>query len=158
MIFANDVLAVEKIYQSSAYMKVASRNYSDKRIDTLEKYLEKHNSPIAPYADELVLYADMYELDWRLVAAISGVESTFGKRIPQNSYNAYGWANGKYAFQSWEDSIEVVSRTLKEKYVNDGLITVNQISRRYAPPSNSWAWKVEYFMNDIQKYPLEFTI
>jgi len=93
-----------------------------------------------------------------MVAAISGVESTFGKRIPENSYNAYGWANGNYYFESWEDSIAIVSKTLREKYYDRGATTLNQIARRYAPPSSSWAWKVNYFMEKIDPVPLPFTI
>lgn len=143
---------------AAIYAHSPKSNSIDQRVFRLERYLVKHNSPLAIHADVLVFYADEYELDWRLVAAISGVESTFGKRIPQNSYNAYGWANGNYYFESWEDSIEQVSRVLKEKYVDKGLTSVNQIARRYAPPSNSWAWKVKYFMDEIDPIPLEFTI
>ena len=81
----------------------------DYRVVSLKNYLKKHNSPLTSSANYFVLYADKYNLDWRFVPAISGVESTFGKRIPINSYNAYGWANGAYYFESWEDSIVIVS-------------------------------------------------
>lgn len=124
----------------------------DERVVKLEAYFAKHNSPLKPHAYDFVYYADTYGLDWKLVPAISGVESTFGKRIPMNSYNAYGWANGKYAFTSWENSIEVVSRTLKEKYVNRGLDTVPKIARVYAPPSTTWSGNVQFFMNQIDAY------
>lgn len=130
----------------------------DYRIVILKKYLESHNSPLTDHASHFVTYADKYQLDWRMVAAISGVESTFGKRIPKNSYNAYGWANGNYYFESWEDSIEIVSKALRKKYYDRGAKTINQIARRYAPPSSSWAWKVEFFMNEIDPVPLPFTI
>src|SRR3990167_1538262 len=87
----------------------------DDRADRLEEYLNSHNSPLAPYADVFVAKADKYELDWRLVAAISGVESTFGKRLPTNSYNAYGWNGGNFYFKDWEDGIDTVSKTLRVK-------------------------------------------
>ena len=130
----------------------------DFRVLKLKVYLSGHNSPLAAYSDVFVKYADEYDLDWRLVAAISGVESTFGKRIPYKSYNAYGWANGKYAFESWEDSIEVVSKTLREKYIDDGLTTIGQIARRYAPPSSTWARNVKFFINKIDPLGLDFTL
>lgn len=131
---------------------------ADFREVTLRNFLNEHNSPLADYSDVFIKFADEYNLDWRLVPAITGVESTFGKQIPANSYNAYGWANGAYSFESWEDSIEIVSKALREKYINRGAESINEIARRYAPPSNSWAWKVRYFMNKIDPLPLTFTL
>ena len=61
----------------------------DYRDYTLRKFLEKNSSPLTPYSPDFIKLADYYGLDWRLVPAISGVESTFGKHIPGNSYNAY---------------------------------------------------------------------
>ena len=57
----------------------------------------------------------MNGLDYRLVPAISGVESTFGKHIPDNSYNAYGWANGNYSLNPGKILLVVVSETLKKR-------------------------------------------
>lgn len=142
--------------ESATPKKVTVLSVNDYRVIKLRKYLESHNSPLSPYASEIVFWADYYQLDWRLVPAISGVESTFGKRIPRNSYNAYGWANGNYSFESWSQSVEVVSETLRTKYKDDGLVTLRQISRRYAPPSSTWTWKVNYFMNDIDTASVKF--
>lgn len=131
---------------------------ADYRVVALESFLEKYDSPLAPYSAYFIETADKYGLDWRLVPAITGVESTFGKRIPYNSYNAYGWANGAYSFNSWDESIDVVSKTLREKYIDRGATTVYQISRKYAPPSSTWAGKVKYFMRKIDPLPLTFTL
>ena len=134
-------------------------NYQlDPRVIRLGKYLDSHKSPLASHADSFVEYADKYNLDWRLVPAISGVESTFGKRIPFNSYNAYGWANGDYRFTSWEDSIGHVSKSLREKYYDKGIRNINQMARRYAPPSSTWGWKVKFFMEKIDPVPVEFNL
>ena len=57
----------------------------DTRVKVLTSYLKQYDSPLVPYAADFVETADKYNLDWRLVAAISGVESTFGKQIPYNS-------------------------------------------------------------------------
>ena len=144
---------------SSANLKrMAVEEFSDYRVLTLKNYLVKHRSPLSYYSKDIVFYADYYNLDWRLVPAIAGVESTFGKNIPTKSYNAFGWANGAYRFNSWSHSISLVSRTLRENYIDDGLVTTYQISRRYAPPSNSWAWKVDYFMEDIDPIQAEFNL
>lgn len=131
---------------------------SDYRVLNLKNYLKNHNSPLAEYSAEFVGWADFYEMDYRLVPAIAGVESTFGKRIPYNSYNAYGWANGEYRFSSWEDSIEHVNMTLKTKYIDKGAPTINKIARRYAPPSTTWARNVRYFVAKIDRFPVSFDI
>jgi len=119
-------------------------------VEKLEAFLANYDSPLAPYAEQFVRAADRYQLDWRLVPAITGVESTFGKQIPANSYNAYGWANGAFYFQSWEQSIDYVSQYLKEKYVDRGLDTPYKMGPVYAPPSRTWAGKVVYFMKQIE--------
>ena len=126
---------------------------ADPRVAVLQDYLETHNSPLAPYASHFIERADYYGLpDWRLVPAITGVESTFGKAIPKNSYNAYGWANGAYSFDSWEESIDHVTRTLKTKYFDRGANTVEKIGRIYAPPSKTWAGNVHFFMDKISEF------
>ena len=125
---------------------------ADTRVEQLQAYLTGHNSPLANEADTLIQTADQYELDWKLIPAITGVESTFGKNIPFNSFNAYGWSNGAYRFESWEHSINHVAQFLKEKYVDRGLDTPEKIAPVYAPPSPSWAWKVRFFMNNIETF------
>ena len=128
---------------------------ADPRVSVLEDYLKSHNSPLAPYASHFIERADFYGLqDWRLVPAITGVESTFGKAIPKNSYNAYGWANGAYSFNSWEESIDVVTKSLKTKYIDRGANTIEKIGRIYAPPSHTWAGKVHFFMDKISEFDL----
>ena len=157
----NHVLADTYVAGSSSSLKAKEikdyENY-DYRIMKLKSYLKSHNSPLYEYADEFVKEADMYDLDWRFVPAIAGVESTFGKRIPFNSYNAYGWANGNYYFDSWPESINTVTKTLREEYIEKGAVSINQIARRYAPPSSTWSWKVQFFMNEIDSTSLTFTL
>jgi len=156
---AKSVSADVLIKESSA--KLRNTHYHknlDRRRIVLKRFLKLHNSPLADHAKEFIREADKYRLDWRLVAAISGVESTFGKNTPSNSYNAYGWANGAYSFGSWEESIAVVSKALREKYINKGATNIGKIARIYAPPSNSWAWKVKFFMRKIEPLPVEFAL
>lgn len=137
---------------------IQSSDNSNYQVEVLRKFLVNNNSPLAPYAEEFVKKAQENNLDWRLIPAITGVESTYGKHIPLNSFNAYGWANGKYSFNSWEQSIAIVAQTLKNKYVDRGYISINQIARIYAPPSSTWASKVKFIMNKIDPLPLEYTL
>lgn len=129
-----------------AYRKVEKLDLRAKRLTT---FLSKYNSPLTVYAGEIVSLADEYHIDYRLVVAISGVESTFCKAIPYNSYNCWGWKNGKHAFRSYPDALEKVTKTLSLHYYNRGFDTPEAIGPIYAPPTPDWAWKVRFFMNLI---------
>ena len=137
---------------SSAVLKnsVLGIKNPDPRVDQLKNFLNFYHSPLADYADCFVKTADKYQLDWRLIPAITGVESTFGKQIPLNSFNAYGWNNGYFKFKSWEESIEHVAKVLSEKYYARGLDNPYKIGPVYAPPSKTWAGKVVFFMKKIE--------
>ena len=149
----------QTLSDSSATLKSAAVDPGyDYRVENLRNFLEKYDSPLAPYAQDFVMYADTNGLDYRLVPAISGVESTFGKFIPVNSFNAYGWANGDYSFTSWQDSIAHVSETLKNSYIDKGAPTIAKIAKRYAPPSVTWGNGVKYFIGKIDSLPLNFDI
>ena len=158
LFFAPVASAQTYTYHASASLNATDGDPVDLRAVVLKNYFESHNSPLADYAEVFIEYSDEYTLDWRLVPAITGVESTFGKRIPYNSYNAYGWANGKYSFGSWEESIGVVSKALSEKYIARGANTTYEIARIYAPPSSTWAGNVEFFKNKIEPLPLDYAL
>lgn len=145
-------LQIQEFHQSVTAKPVSA---VDVRVKKVEKFLTRYNSPLTPYAAVFVASADKYGIDWRLVPAIAGVESTFGKHIPPRSYNAYGWNGGKYRFQSWEHSIDYVSRALGEKYYARGLNTPSKIGRVYAPPSTTWSGNVTKFINQLEKTTIE---
>lgn len=148
--------AVENSSGSSAVLlKPAPISYRDNRIKILEEFLEQYNSPLVPHAGDFVKYADKYSLDWKLVAAISGLESTFGKQIPYNSYNGWGWGiygDNMILFSSWTEGIKTVSEGLRENYINKwGAENVYEIGRFYAS-SPTWADRVTYLMEKIEEF------
>ncbi|MCR4263428.1 MAG: hypothetical protein NUV98_01785 [Candidatus Roizmanbacteria bacterium] len=160
VVYAEDSIAIA----GSSAQLTAVRDVSDEdiRIKKLEKYLASLNSPLVDNAEDFVKYADAYGYseNWSMVAAIAGVESTFGKRVPKNSYNAWGWGipTGKQSgigFTDWEDGIATVSKGLKENYMDRGATNLASIGRIYAPPSKTWAGNVQYFMNEIEQTPVE---
>lgn len=124
---------------------------SDNRATTLRQFLNKYNSQLEESAEEFVAAADFYNLDWRILPAISGIESTFGKQMINGSYNAYGWGGGKIYFKSWSEGIWTISKALKEKYVEKGASDIYKIGRIYCPPNPQWAYKVNSFMEKIEK-------
>lgn len=147
--------AAEKHSESSATMvrRYQTRQEAtyDLRVKALESTLARYKSPLVPYAGAYVVYADMYGLDWKLLPAISGIESSFGLHYIPGSYNAYGWGGGYIYFKSWEDGIAVISKALRENYINRGADTVYKIGPIYAPPSKTWSTNVAHFMGEINK-------
>lgn len=130
----------------------------DKRAKILAEYFTSYNSPFEYHAQTFVDAADKYGLDWKLVPAISGVESTFGKQ--SYGFNAWGWGiygDNRLSFDSWTDGINTVSEGLKKGYVDKGLTDPYSMNRVYAA-SKSWGWRVDYFMKDIDRFKEKYEL
>lgn len=136
----------------------------DNRAKVLQAYLSKFSSPLQFHAQDFIEAADTYDLDWKLVPAIAGVESTFGKAIPggveqsSTSYNAWGW--GVYGtqaiyFKSWREGIFTVSEGLRSNYLNKGLVDPYSINKVYAS-SPTWGSKVTYFLKDLDGFNTKY--
>lgn len=156
--FSNNI----SISDGSAHYEKTFSRYQGNKIDirrvNLELYLEKRNSPLTPYVDDLIIAADVYGLDYRLIPAISGIESGFCLHIPTGSYNCWGWNNGLHRFDSYRDAIYIIAKALKLNYIDKGYKTLSQISPVYAPPSNTWADKVGNFMIEIDSHANQFSL
>lgn len=129
----------------------------DPKAEVLSAYLSKHNSPMQDSAQDFIDAAKTYDLDWRLLPSIAGVESTFGKKIP-GGYNAYGWGiygTNRIYFKSWRDGMFTVAKGLRESYVNRGLTNPYSMNRIYATSPN-WGGKVSYFMNDLEQFSKKY--
>lgn len=131
----------------------------DARVLLLRHFFEKYQSPMSPFAEQIVEQSDLYKLDYRMLPAIAMCESNLGKKIPgKDSFNPFGIAvftglqKGKN-FDDWNHAITWVARYLSEKYYNRGITSLIDIGAIWAPPSvangNSWANCVESFMNRI---------
>ena len=131
----------------------------DARGLLLQSFLERHKSPMAPYAQYLVQQADDKGIDFRLVVAIAMCESNLGKRMPRlDEYNFAGIAvyTGQTtgaSFDSWQHAIRWVTSYIKEKYYDRGIVDLRDIGAIWAPPSvekgYSWTNCVESFQGSI---------
>lgn len=126
----------------------------DAREEIIRQYLNKYDSPLEPYAREIVNNADEYGLDFRLTTAIAQQESNLCKNIPAESHNCWGWgihSQGTLGFDGYGLAIENVSRGLRKEYLDKGFITVEDIMQKYTPLSNgSWADGVNKFMAEME--------
>lgn len=128
----------------------------DQRAQILAAYLAKYNSPLQYQAQDFIEAADSFGVDWKLVPAISGVESIFGKR--SFGYNAWGWGiYGDQAldFNSWRDGIYTVTGGLKTGYIDKGLTNPYSINRVYAA-SPTWGVHVAYFLADLERFSNQY--
>lgn len=132
------------ISHSIEYQKVDKKFY-------LKNFLEKRKSPLVDHIDTFIKVSEEYDIDYRLLPAISCVESGCGKVLIPGSHNAWGWGGGYIKFNDYEEAITKIAAGMDKGYFKKGRITPQQIGPIYAPPSKTWAGKVEYFMEQIQE-------
>ncbi|MBI2611138.1 glucosaminidase domain-containing protein [Candidatus Gottesmanbacteria bacterium] len=127
----------------------------DARPYLVERFLKKYDSPLIPHAQFLVDTADKYGLDYALMPAMAMQESNLCKKSPEDSHNCWGF--GIYGekvvkFSSYEEGIDRVGRTLKEKYLEESLTNPDLIMSKWTPRSEgSWSYAVNTFMQEIKQ-------
>lgn len=130
---------------------------ADARPEIVSRFLAKYDSPQKPYdhfGREYVRLADEHNLDFRLLPAIAMQESNVCKKIPENSFNCWGY--GIYGdqvvrFNSYEEGMDRVAETLAKNYSRKGLLEPEEIMGKYTPQSKgSWAEGVIHFMNEMR--------
>ncbi len=134
-----------------------SVNFADARTLIIENFFKGYKSILADYSQVFVEVADKYQLPYSLLPAISMQESIGGKRVIPNSHNPFGY--GIYGdkvtkFDSWEQGIEIVGKSLRNNYLDEGLKTPEEIMVKYTPPSlalgGTWAKGVNHFMSELE--------
>ena len=136
-------------HQATINQRIASNSAFESKVRKVRRVLSRYNAPIASRADLFVKYADMYGIDYRLLPAISIVESG-GCRHNFKPYNCFGW--GRKSFSSYEDAIKTISRQMAVKYGRKNTSKPFVIAPTYCPPSwQSWGSKVSNIMNQISR-------
>ena len=126
----------------------------DANAEIVRQFFARYNSPLEPYAQDIVDAANAYNIDFRLVPAIAMQESNLCKKARIGSYNCWGFGiYGKKAtrFENYKEAIYTVTKTLSQQYKNKGLETPEEIMKKYTPSSNGrWAYSVNFFMNHLK--------
>jgi len=168
---SNEVLAFESSQENAFYSTMpVSLNfnlseeyyYQDIPYLTIKDYLTRHKSPMAESAEFLVDIARENELDPYLLVAIAQCESNLGKKMPVNCHNPFGWgihSKGTLCFETWEIGYQKVAQGLREKYLQKGLNSIEEIMTKYNYDSwqdreGSWAKCVTKFVSELQQYNL----
>lgn len=127
---------------------------NDARVEIIRQYLINYNSPLEPFAFNIVEISDKYDLDFRLLTAIAQQESNLCKKIPPETFNCWGWGiheKGTLGFGSYTEAMEAVAKGLREEYLNKGYRTPDDIMKKYTPMSSgSWARGVNQFLSDME--------
>ena len=90
-------------------------------------------SPLIGSAGTFDLASRKYNLDWRLLVAIAGAETSFGTYGPsQGIKNPFGMGPG-IRYSSWDNAIMAAAKNLRENYLDQGLTTVAKIQGKWAP-------------------------
>ncbi len=122
----------------------------NKKIRWVRSFFHWYKSPLEKYAVEFVHASEYYNIDYRLLPAISIVESSGGKYLFRPN-NPFGWGNNGY--KSFKDAIWDVARGLSIYYYRFNRRTPELIGEIYNPVTpKQWAGKVRYLMNQMPRY------
>ncbi len=123
---------IEKLYEDQA------------KADRIRAFYAQWNAPMAAQADYIVEVANLFGIDWRLLPAISVVESSGGNYCFRN-YNPFGW--GKMNFASFEDAIYTVGEGIANGYRTSNPYLMAPTYNPVTP--ESWGSKVDMLMKSI---------
>lgn len=146
---ASAALATSSSYMTHTKVPDQQIEFQIKRL-AIQRVLARYNSPMLGSVDTFISECEKYDMDCYMLPAIAGLESTFGRHIYPDSYNAFGWGGGYIMFDSWDEGIQTVSKGLNTKYVARGAKTVDQIGPIYSE-SPTWAVRVNSIIRTFEK-------
>lgn len=113
-----------------------------KKAEIIDNYYKTRNMSLYGYGRKMVEEAEKNDIDWRLIPAISVIETTGGRHLcknPKAGNNPFGWGSCKIGFKSFDEAIEKIALNLggnnpKTAHHYDGKTTL-EIINKYNPPS-----------------------
>ena len=146
---ANGFLAFNQLISQ----KSENPSHEEKAL-AIDAYFRSHNMPLEGMGMNMVIEAEKNELDWRLLPAISVIESTGGKFACKNVTHSFmGWGSCKIDFESDEQAIEIVAKNLGGKNPNTDQHyadkTTEEILRKYNSVIPTYVKKIMGVMNEI---------
>lgn len=137
---------------------------SVEEVELIDQYLFINESPMVGQGKNFVRYGDEYDIPPRLMVAMSGAESNFGKNgYAIGTYNAVGLGvhEGR-SYNNWEEGIKDMAWVLRNYYFDEGRDEPIEIQNKWAPRCvdgnachNSWANNVQYFLSEMEDFSYE---
>jgi len=90
----------------------SSLTTEDQRHERLEAFFQSFGCPTPHHVKEYVGTADNFAIDYRMLPAISVLESTCG--VHQRLNNRWGWDSARKGFASFRAGLEYIARQLSE--------------------------------------------
>jgi hypothetical protein len=127
----------------------AHRGVPDGRMVRLETFFDLHGCPAPHHTVDYVRAADHYALDYRLLPAISVVESTCGQYCRLNNY--WGWDSARTGFLSVPSGINYITKQLARGVYYRG-VSLDQKLHAYNPGWR-YAASIKKLMREIDQEP-----
>lgn len=120
------------------------------KAERVEAIFRKYNSPMQGYGRLLVSETERCGGDYKVITAIAGNESGFG-RIPYKLYNPFGYLNN-VQYSGWEEAIRILSCRISYQHLVPCQNNVSCVVIKYAGPSDDkekWVRNITWFVNQI---------
>jgi hypothetical protein len=119
----------------------------------LEDYFKKKAPKLEGTGQDFVSLGKQYNVDPRLIAAIAGGETTFGKHVCAQN-NAWNWFHRHTCppsvFASYAEGIDRVSKFMRLSYINKGYDTIPKIRLKYcAVGCDNWIKLITQFHDEM---------
>lgn len=92
------------------------------KAEKINTYFGKRNLPLEGHGMEMVMVAEKYNIDWRLIPSIALIETTGGKFACSKTYkatgdirytyNVFGWGSCSIKFESYNEAFEILAKNL----------------------------------------------
>jgi len=102
-------------FAASAYPNTVAEHLStvkDQRHGRLETFFQSFGCPTPHHVEEYLGTADSFDIDYRLLPAISVLESTCG--VYERLNNRWGWDSARKGFTSFRAGLEYIARQLAQ--------------------------------------------
>jgi len=125
------------------------------KAELVDNFFASYDAPLEGHGMKFVVEAEKNDIDWRLLPAIAMRESTGGKHACKKASNSvFGYGSCKMSFDSIDDSIEVVAKSLGGNNPNtarhyDDKTTI-QILKKYNSVIPNYAREVVKIMKMIK--------
>ncbi len=129
---------------------------NDPIVPLLEKYLEDHKSPLAPYAAQIV-----QQPQWKRALAVSWVESNFGRFCANNNCSGIGGAPGMSSWRVYENKLEWfkdMSKLLETPRYKEKYTTFQKMRGVYVQPgTDAWVYGATRKYNELSALEMAAT-
>ena len=131
-------------------------------LSTASAATAKSLGGLSPYYGIFMDAAVRNDIDPKLLMAIAMHETGRGSSTAfyrKNNAMGVSDANGPRSFKKVEDSIYLMARLLKKNYIDQGLTSIEQIGRKYAPigAENDKRGLNKHWVEGVTKYMRELT-